>query len=391
MDMTEHSVVLNSKLPHTGQSIFSVMTAMANQYGAINLAQGFPDFNPPQLLIERLYHHMQEGRNQYAPMPGIPLLRERLALKLQQLYKSSFDPATEITITAGATQGIRLVIDTVVDEGDEVIIFEPAYDSYLPSIQLNKGVPKFVRLSLPDFSIDWEQVQRLITLRTKLIILNNPHNPTGAILTEQDIQQLKQLLEGTNIMLLSDEVYEHITFDGKPHLSICRYPELAARAFVVSSFGKTYHNTGWKTGYVVAPPKLTEELRKVFSYSMFSVFTPAQFALADILEQENLYLELSHFYQQKRDFFLKGIENTGFRPVACSGTYFQCVDYTGITAMKDTDFATLLTRTYGVAAIPTSPFYHDGYDAKILRFCFAKGQETLSEAAVRLQNVPEKI
>lgn len=389
--MTEHSVMLNSKLPHTGQSIFSVMTAMANQYGAINLAQGFPDFNPPQLLIERLYHHMQEGRNQYAPMPGIPLLRERLALKLQQLYKSSFDPATEITITAGATQGIRLVIDTVVDEGDEVIIFEPAYDSYLPSIQLNKGVPKFVRLSLPDFSIDWEQVQRLITLRTKLIILNNPHNPTGAILTEQDIQQLKQLLEGTNIMLLSDEVYEHITFDGKPHLSICRYPELAARAFVVSSFGKTYHNTGWKTGYVVAPPKLTEELRKVFSYSMFSVFTPAQFALADILEQENLYLELSHFYQQKRDFFLKGIENTGFRPVACSGTYFQCVDYTGITTMKDTDFATLLTRTYGVAAIPTSPFYHDGYDAKILRFCFAKGQETLSEAAVRLQNVPEKI
>jgi methionine aminotransferase len=387
--MIEKTVVINSKLPDVGQSIFSVMTAMANQYGAINLAQGFPDFNPPALLMERLNHHMLEGRNQYAPMPGLPALKEKLADKLHTLYGVSCDPATEITITAGATQGIKLVIDTVVDEGDEVIIFEPAYDSYLPSVLLNKGIPRFVQLNAADFSVDWGQVKKLINLRTKLIIINNPHNPTGAILKEEDINELKKLLEGTNIMLLSDEVYEHITFDGKPHLSICKYPELLARAFVVFSFGKTYHNTGWKTGYVVAQPKLSEELRKVLSYSMFSVMTPVQYALADILDHEEYYLDLNSFYQKKRDVFLEGIKGTGLRPIPCEGTYFQCVDYSEITQMKDTEFAALLTKEYGLASIPTSPFYHDKKDNKILRFCFAKGEETLRNASERLQKIKE--
>jgi methionine transaminase len=378
---------LTSKLPQFGPSIFSVMTAMSNKHGAINLAQGFPDINTPDFLIERFYHHMKEGRNQYAPMPGVPVLKEKIAAKLEKLYGINVDPGTEITVTAGATQAISLVINTVVHEGDEVIIFEPAYDSYLPCIQLNKGVAKFAQLNPPDYSINWEQVKELVTSRTKLIIINNPHNPTGTLLHEKDLAALQRLVEGSNILILSDEVYEHITFDGLQHLSICKYPELAARSFTIFSFGKTYHNTGWKTGYVVAPAALTAELRKVLSYSMFSVLTPAQYALADILEHEQYYLELNAFYQQKRDLFLEGIKGAGLKPTPCQGTYFLCADYSDLSDMKDTDFAAHLVREIGVGAIPVSAFYHNGQDNKILRFCFAKRGDTLDQALERLQKL----
>ncbi len=378
---------LTSKLPEFGQSIFSVMTALSNEYGAINLAQGFPDFNTPDLLMERFNYHMKEGRNQYAPMPGVSVLKEKLAAKLEKLYGTHIDPASEITITAGATQAISLVINTVVNAGDEVIIFEPAYDSYLPCVQLNKGVARFVQLALPEYKINWEEVKKLINSKTRLIIINNPHNPTGTLLFDDDMIQLQKLVEGTDIIILSDEVYEHITFDNNPHLSICKYPDLARRSFTIFSFGKTYHNTGWKTGYVVAPAHLTNEFRKVLSYSMFSVLTPAQFALADILDHEEYYLELNNFYEKKRDLFLQGIKETGLKPTPCQGTYFVCADYSALSDQSDNDFASYLIKEIGVGSIPVSAFYHDGQDNKVLRFCFAKKDDTLHQAIERLQKI----
>lgn len=382
--MLNAPVSISSKLPGIEQSIFSVMTALANQHNAINLAQGFPDFNCPPKLIEYVYKHMLEGKNQYAPMPGLMSLREKIAAKTEKLYGAQYDPEKEITITAGATQAIYTIISTLIKEKDEVIIFEPAYDSYLPSILVNKGAPKYIQLDPKDFKINWEQVKKSITIRTRLIIINTPHNPSGMVFTPEDMAQLQKIVANKDIFVLSDEVYEHIVFDGKRHESVCRYPELAARTFVVSSFGKTYHTTGWKTGYVLAPQAMTEEFRRVYSYSMFSAFTPIQYAYNDIMDDEEHYLQLNEFYQQKRDIFRESISGTKFKILPCDGAYFQCVDYSAYSEESDRKFAEYLTKEIGVASIPVSAFYHDKIDNKVLRFCFAKNEDTLRKAGERL-------
>jgi methionine aminotransferase len=382
--MQTASVSISSKLPGIEQSIFSIMTALANQHNAINLAQGFPDFNCPPDLIKHVNKHMREGQNQYAPMPGIMRLRERIAEKTQKLYGAVYDPEKEITVTAGATQAIFTAISAIIKEKDEVIIFEPAYDSYLPSILLNKGAPKYVQLTPPDYSINWEQVKKSITARTRMIIINTPHNPSGTVFTKDDMLQLQKLVADRDIVILSDEVYEHILFDGRTHESVARYPELAARSFVVSSFGKTYHTTGWKTGYVLAPKELTEEFRKVYSYSMFSAFTPIQHAYADILPEEELYLKLGEFYEAKRNLFAESIKDTKFKLIPCSGAYFQCAEYSSYSNEPDRKFTERLTTETGVASIPTSVFYHNKQDNKVIRFCFAKNDDTLKRAAERL-------
>ncbi len=382
--MLHAPVSISSKLPGIEQSIFSVMTALANQHNAINLAQGFPDFNCPPKLIEYVHKHMLDGKNQYAPMPGLMSLREKIAAKTEKLYGAQYDPEKEITITAGATQAIYTIISTLIKEKDEVIIFEPAYDSYLPSILINKGAPKYVQLDPKTFKINWEQVKKLITIRTRLIIINTPHNPSGMVFTPEDMAQLQKIVANKDIFVLSDEVYEHIVFDGLRHESVCRYPELANRTFVVSSFGKTYHTTGWKTGYVLAPQAMTEEFRRVYSYSMFSAFTPIQYAYNDIIDDEEHYLQLNEFYQQKRDIFQESIAGTKFKLLPCHGAYFQCVDYSAYSEDGDRKFAEYLTKEIGVASIPVSAFYHDKIDNKVLRFCFAKNEDTLRKAGERL-------
>jgi len=382
--MPNNDISISSKLPGVEQSIFSVMTALATKHNAINLAQGFPDFNSPPKLIEYVHKYMLEGKNQYAPMPGVLSLRQKIAEKTENLYGAKYDPETEITITAGATQAIYTAISAFIKYKDEVIIFEPAYDSYLPAILINKGSPKYVQLNAPDYRVNWEQVKKLVNAKTRMIIINSPHNPTGTVFTPEDLQQLQKIVADKDIIIISDEVYEHIVFDGHRHESVCRYPELARRSFVVSSFGKTYHTTGWKTGYVLAPKELTEEFRKVYSYAMFSAYTPIQFAYADILEDVGHYLELNEFYQKKRDLFLKSIAGTKFKPIACEGTYFLCVDYSAYSDEPDRHFAEWLTEKHGVACIPTSVFYHNKVDQKIIRFCFAKNESTLIQAAERL-------
>jgi methionine transaminase len=379
-EVLEQTVSISTKLPGVSTSIFAVMSGLANQHNAINLSQGFPDFNPPERLLKLMNKYMREGKNQYAPMPGILSLREKLAAKFSKLYGANYDPEKEITITAGATQAIYTIISTVVGEEDEVIIFEPAYDSYSPSVILNKGVPKFMQLKPPFYSIDWEEVKKLVTYKTKLIIINTPHNPTGSVLTPADMVALEKLVSNTDIFILSDEVYEHIIFDGLQHESICKYPELMKRSFVVFSFGKTYHNTGWKTGYVLAPENLTAEFRKIYQFLMFSCLTPAQYAYADFLDDEEHYLSLNAFYQVKRDLFASFIKDSKFKPVPCKGTYFQCLDFTAISDEKDTAFAERLTTEHKIASIPVSVFYHKKTDHKVLRFCFAKSEETLKRA-----------
>jgi methionine transaminase len=382
--MSNSDISISSKLPGVEQSIFSIMTALATKHDAINLAQGFPDFNCPPELIDSVYKYMKEGKNQYAPMPGILQLREKIADKTEKLYGAKYNPDTEITVTAGATQAIYTAISAIIKYKDEVIIFEPAYDSYLPAILINKGAPKYVQLNAPDYKVNWEQVKKLVNARTRMIIINTPHNPTGMIFTPDDMKQLEKIVANKDIIIISDEVYEHIVFDGRRHESVCRYPELAKRSFVVSSFGKTYHTTGWKTGYVLAPKNLTEEFRKVYSYSMFSAFTPVQYAYADILNDVAHYLELNDFYQEKRDLFLDAIKGTKFKPVPCQGTYFLCLDYSAYGVEPDRHFAEKLTADHGVACIPTSVFYHNKLDQKVLRFCFAKNTDTLQRAAERL-------
>ena len=385
--MQNSNVSLASKLPGIEQSIFSIMTALAQKHDAINLAQGFPDFNCRPDLIAAFTKYMQEGKNQYAPMPGILPLREKIARKTQKLYGANYDPEKEITITAGATQAIYTIISTIIKEKDEVIIFEPAYDSYIPSILINKGAPKYVQLEPPFYKINWDQVKKLVTSKTRMIILNTPHNPSGTVLTKEDMTQLEKIVTNRDIIILSDEVYEHIVFDGIKHESICRYPELAKRSFIVSSFGKTYHTTGWKLGYVLAPRDLTEEFRRVYSYAMFSALTPAQYAYADILDDEEHYLGLGEFYQKKRDIFLESIEGSKFIPIHCHGAYFQCLDYSAISKEGDRKLAEKLTKDIGVASIPTSVFYHDKLDYKVLRFCFAKSEETLRKAGEKLKSL----
>jgi methionine transaminase len=372
---------ITSKLPTIGTTIFTLMSRMAAEHKAINLSQGFPDFDGDKRLLELVGKYMNGGKNQYAPMEGILALREQLALKTHELYGASYNPETEITITAGATQALYTAISTVVNTADEVIIFEPAYDSYVPAIELNGGIPIRLQLNAPDYSIDWLAIEKVISERTKMIIINTPHNPTGSVMSESDMDKLEQLVVNTNIVILSDEVYEHIIFDKQKHQSVARFPKLAERSFIVSSFGKTYHTTGWKMGYCIAPAALMKEFRKVHQFQVFCVNAPIQYALADFLNQKENYLTLGAFYEEKRNYFNKLIAGSKFRLIPSAGTYFQLVDYAAISDEKDTDFATRLTKEHGLAAIPVSVFYHAQVDNKTLRFCFAKQEETLTKAA----------
>ncbi len=375
---------LTSKLPELGVTIFSNMTKLAIEHDAINLSQGFPDFDVAAELIERVGKYMRAGHNQYAPMQGVQALREQIAQKVLALYGAVYDPVTEITVTSGATEALFAAISAVVRNGDEVIVLEPAFDSYVPAIKLNGGVPVFVALKFPEYRIDWNALEDAITEKTRLIILNSPHNPSGSILTSEDITALIQILESKDIWIVSDEVYEHIIFDGLVHESLARYPQLAERSYVISSFGKTYHTTGWKIGYCLAPAPLTEEFQKIHQYLTFASNTPIQYAYADFMENKAAYLNLAGFYQEKRDLFRALIKPSRFVALPCHGTYFQMLDYSQITEEPDIAFAERLTVTHGVAAIPPSVFYHRHDDHRVLRFCFAKKDETLQEAAEKL-------
>lgn len=378
---------ISSKLPNTGTTIFSVMSALANEYKAVNLGQGFPDYPMNEALVAKVNEAMQAGFNQYAPMQGHLPLREVLAEKVQFLYGTAINPDTQITITPGGTYGIYTSLTTVLQPGDEVIIFEPAYDSYVPNVLVNGAVPVLIELQFPDYKIDWEEVRRKITSRTKFIMLNTPHNPTGAVLGESDIEQLRSVVEGTNIFILSDEVYEHLIYDNIPHQSILRYPDLLERSFVTFSFGKLYHCTGWKMGYCISSPALMQEFRKVHQYNCFSCHTPSQVALAGFLKDKDSYLQLSSFMQAKRDYFHGLMANTRFSPMPSYGSYFQCYQYNRISEEGDADFAVRITKEFGVATVPVSAFYQSGRDHKVIRFCFAKKEETLEMAVERLVKV----
>ncbi|PRY09858.1 2-keto-4-methylthiobutyrate aminotransferase [Pontibacter ummariensis] len=374
----------SSKLPDFGASIFSVMSGLANEYKAINLSQGFPDFNCPESLMQLVTKYMHAGFNQYAPMAGMPQLREKISLKTERMYGYRPNPDTEVTVTTGATEALNAAITAMVKPGDEVVILEPSYDSYVPVIRLCGGSPIYVPLALPDFHVDWGLVKRRLSSRTRLIIINTPHNPTGAVMTKEDMDRLANLIDGTDIMVVSDEVYEHMVFDDKQHYSALQQPLLRERSFVISSFGKTYHTTGWKVGYAVAPPPLTNELRKMHQYITFCTATPFQLALADFMEEEAHYLNLPNFYQAKRDLFYDLLRNSRFEASPSSGTYFQLVKYDKVSDAYDLDFARHLTKEVGVAAIPVSAFYHDKTDHKYLRFCFAKSEDTLRAAGEKL-------
>lgn len=372
---------LGTKLPNVGTSIFAVMGQLANEHKALNFSQGFPDFPVSEELIDRINYYMKEGYNQYAPMTGVPGLRNQIAKKVKDTYGVDYNPDSEINITAGATQAINTVISALIKDDDEAIIFEPAYDSYAPSIRLNGGMVKYAQLRLSDYSIDWDELPRMITHRTKLIIINTPHNPSGSILSAEDMKRLEALTNNTDIVILSDEVYEHLIYDGLTHESACKFPGLASRSFVIGSFGKTFHATGWKIGFVLAPKQLMTEFRKAHQFVVYAVNTPIQFALADFLKNKKNYNRLHKFYQQKRDYFVRRIERSRFEIVPTFGTYFQLLDYSHISDETEMDFATRLIKEHGIASIPISPFYHNGFESKRLRFCFAKQKETLDKAA----------
>jgi methionine aminotransferase len=376
-----------SKLPNVGTTIFTVMSGLAATHKAINLSQGFPDYDCSDELKAMVNEAMQQGHNQYAPMPGLMPLRSAIAEKISNLYQQSVNPDTEITITPGGTYAIFTAIATCIHPGDEVIIFEPAYDSYIPNVLVNGGKPILISLSFPDYRINWEEVRSKITPRTKMIMLNTPHNPTGSILQENDIQELEKLVTEFNLLVLSDEVYEHLIFDGATHHSILRYPAIYRNSFVTFSFGKIFHNTGWKMGYCVAPEHLMKEYRKVHQYLCFSVNTPMQYGLAKFLETPSHYLELPAFYQQKRDYFLQLMKGSRFTPLASEGSYFQLMKYDRISEEGDKDFAIRMTKEFGVAVIPVSAFYQDGKDDHVIRFCFAKKQATLEQAAAKLLHI----
>jgi methionine aminotransferase len=370
-----------SKLPHVGTTIFTVMSRLAQEHNAINLSQGFPDFDCAKALRDLVTQYINAGLNQYPPMAGVMRLRERIAEKVEALYGARYDPEHEVTVTPGATYGIFTAIATMVRPGDEVILFEPAYDSYVPSIEVNGGVPVFVQLRYPDYSIDWQRVQQAITPKTRMILINTPNNPTASVFSGEDMRMLEGMLRGTDIVVVSDEVYEHIVFDGHQHQSVARFPGLAERSFVVSSFGKTYHVTGWKMGYVLAPRELTTEFRKVHQFNVFVTNGPLQHALAEYMENKDAYLSLAAFYQKKRDFFLKGVQASRFKPLPSRGTFFQNLAYDAVSDERDMDLAIRLTKERGVASIPVSVFYRQPPDHKVLRFCFAKSEETLARGA----------
>jgi methionine aminotransferase len=357
------------------------MSKMALEHKAINLSQGFPDFDCPPKLVELVNKAMKAGHNQYAPMPGVMALREVIAEKTEALYGTKYDPETEVTVTAGATQAIYTAIAAVIREGDEVIIFEPAYDCYEPAVELNGGTPVFVSLKAPQYNIDWNEVKKMINHRTKMIIINTPHNPTGAVMSGEDMKQLEKLTKDSDIIILSDEVYEHILFDGRMHESVARYADLASRSFIVSSFGKTFHTTGWKLGYCVGPKQLMNEFRKVHQFLVFSCNTAVQMACAEFLRDKDHYLSLGKFYEEKRDYFVNLVRGSRFAMVTAPGTYFQLLQYNAISGEKDTDFAVRILKENGVAGIPISVFYHKPVYDHMLRFCFAKKNETLEKAA----------
>ncbi len=373
-----------SRLPAVGTTIFTVMSALATEKNAVNLGQGFPDFDCDPRIVDAVTAAMRAGHNQYPPMAGVPRLRQAIAGKIASLYGHQYSWDTEITITAGATQGILTAILCAVHPGDEVIVLEPCYDSYLPAIELAGATAVPVTLEAPEFRVPFDKLAAAITPRTRMILINTPHNPTGTILRTADMGQLAQILAGTDILLLSDEVYEHMVYDGQQHASVSRHPELARRSFVISSFGKTYHVTGWKVGYVAAPAALMAEFRKVHQFNVFTVNTPVQHGLADYMADPAPYLQLSAFYQAKRDFFRAGLANSRFKLLPSDGTYFQCVDYSAISDLSEADFAMWLTREIGVAAIPVSAFYTQPRESGVVRFCFAKKEETLALALERL-------
>ena len=375
---------LISKLPEVGTTIFTVMSSLAAELGAVNLGQGFPDFPMSEKLVALVDQAMRDGYNQYAHMNGMPRLREVLAEKIAGLYGTSVNPYTQITITPGGTYAIYTALTTVLRPGDEVIVFEPAYDSYIPNIEINGAIPVRIDLQFPDYRIDWDLVRQKVTPRTRMILLNTPHNPTGAILRAADMEELRRIVEGTDILIHSDEVYEHLIFDGLPHSSILRYPDLLERSFVSFSFGKVYHCTGWKLGYSVSSPDLMKEFRKVHQFNCFSCHTPSQVALATYLKDPETYLSLGAFLQKKRDHFAGLMAATRFTPLPSYGSYFQLYRYDRMSEESDKDFAIRITKEYGVASIPVSAFYQSGKDDHVVRFCFAKKEETLEKAAERL-------
>ena len=376
---------LASKLPKVGTTIFTVMSQLAQQHQAVNLGQGFPDFEGPQALRDALAAAMNSGKNQYAPMTGVPRLREQIALKTERLYGRHVNPDTEVTVTSGATEALFAAIAAVVRPGDEVIVLDPCYDSYEPAIELQGARAVHVPLRLPDFAVDWQRVGDAVTPRTRLIMVNSPHNPSGAVFSAEDLEALAEITRQQDILVLSDEVYEHIVFDGSPHQSVLRHAELAERSFVVSSFGKTYHCTGWKVGYCVAPRALSAEFRKVHQYLTFCTFAPAQWAFADVLEADpQHYLDLPAFYQTKRDRFRELLAGSRFQLLPVGGAYFQLADYAAISDKDDLNFCEWLVREAGVAAIPVSAFCETAPEARLVRFCFAKSDDTLRAAAERL-------
>ncbi len=376
---------ISSKLPRVGTTIFTEMSLLAQTHNAVNLSQGFPDFDPPQGLIDRLGYHTNLGHNQYAPMSGLPALRQQLADKIERWYQRLVDPAGEITVTPGATAALFSAIHAVVKPGDEVIVFDPSYDSYDPAVTLAGGRCIHLPLQAPDYSIDWQQIADTVTSRTRLVIINSPHNPSGSVLTHDDLLTLQALLRDTEVLVLADEVYEHLVFDGRSHASVLQLDELFARSFVVFSFGKTYHATGWKTGYCVAPGPLMREFRKVHQYLTFVAVTPIQHALADFMASDPNYLStLADFYQRKRDYFCAGLAASRFNFTPAQGTYFQLADYSAISDLDERDFCHYLTTEVGVAAIPLQPFYQQPTGGSELRFCFAKSDDTLQRALDKL-------
>ncbi|WP_300454273.1 pyridoxal phosphate-dependent aminotransferase [Accumulibacter sp.] len=383
--MYKSSVAVDSKFPRVGTTIFTVMSKLAADCGAINLSQGFPDFQADSSLFDATWRAMREGHNQYPPMAGVPELREAIAGKVAALYHARYDVEREITVTAGATQAIFTAIAAFVRAGDEVIVFAPVYDSYVPAIESAGGTAVYASLNFPDYRPDWQQVGLLLNKRTRMIIINSPHNPTGSLLSADDLAELAGLTRDTDIVVLSDEVYEHIVFDGARHHSVASHPELAARSLIVSSFGKTYHITGWKVGYVLAAGELMAEFRKVHQFNVFTVNTPCQLGIADYMRDPGRHLGLAEFYAGKREFFRRQLLGSRFELLPCHGTYFQLARYDSLSDLSDREFACWLTRHVGVAVIPVSAFYPDGRDDHVVRFCFAKQEATLAAAGEKLR------
>lgn len=377
---------IQSKLPNVGTTIFTVMSQLAVEHNAINLGQGFPDFMMSEELVSLVNAAMQKGNNQYVHMNGLPILRERLAAKCNKLYGSNIHPESEITVTPGGTYAIYTALTTVLQPGDEVIVFEPAYDSYIPNIEINGAKAITISLQFPSYQIPWDEVKSKVNSKTRMIMINSPHNPTGAVLSENDIAQLRAVVKDTNIIILSDEVYEHLIFDNITHQSILRFPDLLERSFVCFSFGKTYHCTGWKLGYCIAPKELMQEFRKVHQFNCFTCDSPKQFGLAEYIQNENAYNDLGAAIQQKRDYFRSLMKETSFKCIPSHGSYFECYSYQGLSDLNDKDFAIHLTKNFGVATIPVSSFYKNAEDNKVIRFCFAKKEETLNIAAERLSS-----